>query len=236
MKLFLSCEHGGNHVPNEYQHLFINVNNILKTHRGYDKGALELYNALNKCGVHFSIFSETTRLLVDINRSLHRRTLFSEYSKHLSADVKKEVLNHYYYPFRNSFFEEALRVVDGGEDIFHVSVHAFTPVLNGIERRADIGLLYNPSHGIERKLAIIWKKELQKVFPNFVIRYNYPYLGKTDGHVAPLRRALGKNYAGIEFELNSKHSGNIKVIGGIVLTYKKIIEDGLFLGTPKKIQ
>lgn len=229
MKLFLSCEHGGNQVPEAYQYLFFNAEEVLKTHRGFDDGALGLFNALKLTGIDFSISNETTRLLVDLNRSLHRRSLFSEFSNTLSKKKKKEVLDEYYFPFRNSFFEEALKTVNGCEDIFHVSVHAFTPELNGVVRDADIGLLYNPSHGIEKKMAMLWKEELKKVFPQFVIRYNYPYLGKTDGHVAPLRKFFGKHYAGIEFELNSKHAGNIQVIDGIVLTYRNIVKDHIIL-------
>lgn len=231
-KLFLSCEHGGNQIPPIYQHLFRNAGNLLNTHRGFDNGALELYNALKNKGVYFSIFSETSRLLVDLNRSLHRRSLFSEFTKKLDSSVKTEILNNYYYPFRDAFFNEAKNVVEKNDNIFHVSVHAFTPVLNGVVRKADIGLLYNPAHGFEKRIAIMWKMELEKAFPDFVIRYNYPYLGKTDGHVAPLRKAFGSRYAGLEFELNSKHAGNMEVINGIVLTYKKITDNDLFLGTP----
>ncbi len=231
-KLFLSCEHGGNQIPSLYQHHFRNAGDLLNTHRGFDNGALELFNELKSTGVHFSIYSETSRLLVDLNRSLHKRSLFSEFTKTLDKSIKTEILNSYYFPFRNAFLSEAKKVVENNDCIFHVSVHAFTPVLNGVVRKADIGLLYNPAHGIEKSIAVKWKSELEKVFPGFVIRFNYPYLGKTDGHVAPLRKAFGNRYLGLEFELNSKHAGNFEVIKGIVLTYKKITDNDLFLGTP----
>jgi predicted N-formylglutamate amidohydrolase len=232
MKLFLSCEHGGNEIPAHYRHLFTQAEAVLETHRGFDRGALALYQALEATGVHFALASQTTRLLVDLNRSLFRRSLFSEYTKILNIHEKEKVLNDHYYPFRNAFFNEAKRVVAGGDTLFHVSVHAFTPVLNGIERRADIGLLYNPAHGSEKAVAKSWKQALQTVFPDFIIRFNYPYLGKTDGHVAPLRKAFGNRYSGIELELNSKHAGNLAVINGIVLTYQKLIHDEFSLGTP----
>jgi len=225
MTLFLSCEHGGNKIPVSYRHLFTQAGTALETHRGFDRGALELFQALEATGVYFALASQTSRLLVDLNRSLYRRSLFSEYSKVLDIAEKERVLNDHYYPFRRAFYNEAKKVVEGGDTIFHVSVHAFTPVLNGIERRADIGLLYNPSHGSEKEVAKSWKQALQSVFPGFIIRFNYPYLGKTDGHVAPLRKAFGSRYSGIELELNSKHAGNQAVIEGIVLTYQKLIHD-----------
>jgi predicted N-formylglutamate amidohydrolase len=235
MKCFLSCEHGGNQVPDQYQALFEGAQTVLDSHRGYDKGALELFEALRLAGVHYNVFSTTTRLLVDLNRSLHRRSLFSEYTRNLSNTEKQLILEHYYYPFRNAFMHEALSVVRQDESVFHVSVHSFTPVLNGEARNADIGLLYNPGHGIEKLIAISWKERLQKLLPRFVIRYNYPYLGKTDGHVASLRKALGNQYAGIEFELNNKHAGNNEVYNAIALTYKEILADDLFVGTFKTL-
>ena len=235
MKCFLSCEHGGNQVPQYYSALFEGAQTVLDSHRGYDKGALELFMALKAVGVHYTIYSETSRLLVDLNRSLHRRSLFSEYSSNLSNTDKQLILERYYYPFRNAFMQKALSVARQGELIFHVSVHSFTPVMKGEVRKADIGLLYNPGHGIEKFIARQWKEQLQKRLPGFVIRYNYPYLGKTDGHVAPLRKALGNQYAGIEFELNNKHAGNQEIYNAIALTYKEIIADDLSVGTFKTI-
>jgi len=33
-----------------------------------------------------------------------------------------------------------------------------------------------------------WRHTLKNIFPKLKIRYNYPFLGKPDGHVAPLRK------------------------------------------------
>ena len=38
----LSCEHGGNIVPDEFSELFRNASDVLESHRGLDPGALEL--------------------------------------------------------------------------------------------------------------------------------------------------------------------------------------------------
>jgi predicted N-formylglutamate amidohydrolase len=228
MKLFLSCEHGGNLVPKQYANLFLKSTDILNTHRGWDIGALELFNVLNRYIIHYSIYSETTRLLVDLNRSLHKRTLFSEFSKHLNGNEKQQVLAHYYHPFRDSFITKAREVANSQEHIFHISVHSFTPVLNGETRNADIGLLYNPKHGREQHIAKLWKEELNKVLPEFKIRFNYPYLGKTDGFVALLRKELGPIYSGIELELNNKHSYNNQVNEAISESYKSLVSRLLF--------
>ena len=42
MRIVLTCEHGGNDIPETYKKLFPN-DDLLKTHRGYDIGALDLF-------------------------------------------------------------------------------------------------------------------------------------------------------------------------------------------------
>ncbi len=223
-KLFLSCEHGGHQIPDRYQHLFANSGDILETHRGWDIGALELFHAMNQLSIHFAIYNQVSRLLVDFNRSLHRRSLFSAFTKGLSVEEKQRILYTFYLPFRSVFAEKITEVVDKNQEVFHVSVHSFTPILNGEVRNADIGLLYNPSHSREKEIALQWKTILNKTFPQLRVRFNYPYLGKSDGHVAPLRQQFGNAYAGIELEMNNKHAGSIEVINAIVLSYIALTE------------
>lgn len=222
MKFFLSCEHGGNQIPKEYVSLFKDADTLLASHRGWDPGALDLFRAMHSENTSFSIYSETSRLLVDLNRSLHRRSLFSELTKGLSKEEKTQILNEYYHPFRNAFGQAAEDVVSKGDKIFHVSVHSFTPELNGVVRTADIGLLYHPAHNDEKQWAKRWKSELEKEFPNFRIRFNYPYLGKTDGHVANLRKRFGNSYSGIELEMNNKYANDPVVIKNIAKSYHRI--------------
>jgi predicted N-formylglutamate amidohydrolase len=220
MKFVLSCEHGGNQVPAQYDFLFKNKEDVLNSHRGWDPGALDLFHAMHINKVSYSIYSETTRLLVDLNRSLYRRTLFSEFSGSLNATAREQVLKEYYFPFRKDFEDALDSLTANGEEVFHVSVHSFTPVLNGDERNAEIGILYNPEHNREKEIARLWKHILLKKLPEFRIRFNYPYLGKTDGHVAALRKRYGKFYAGIEFELCNKFRNDLVVYQEIVESYQ----------------
>ncbi|HLW07246.1 MAG TPA: N-formylglutamate amidohydrolase [Marinilabiliaceae bacterium] len=222
MKFFLSCEHGDNQIPKEYASLFKDAESLLASHRGWDPGALELFKTMHSENTFFSIYSEISRLLVDLNRSLHRRSLFSELTKGLSKKEKEQILNQFYYPFRNAFGQAAQKVVSNRDKIFHVSVHSFTPELNGVVRTADIGLLYHPAHNDEKQWAKRWKSELEKEFPHFRIRFNYPYLGKIDGYVANLRKRFGNSYSGIELEMNNKYANNQTVIDSIAKAYHRI--------------
>ena len=223
MKLFLSCEHGGNQVPLKYSYLFKDKRTLLNTHRGFDKGALKLFNTLQKIDdVEFSISNKITRLLVDFNRSLFRPTIFSEYTKHLESSQKKELLEKYYFPYRQNFHNKVNEVISQGDKVFHISVHAFAPEVDGKIRNTDIGILFDPKHSIERYMALFWRRTLKCIFPNLVIRYNSPFSGKPDGHVAPLRKEFGEKYVGFELELNSKHTGNLDIFYGIKKSVEKL--------------
>ena len=79
MKLVLTCEHGGNQVPQAYRHLFRGAQDMLNSHRGWDPGALDLYEALlPQADAGWS--ATVTRLLVELNRR-RASELFSEYSR-----------------------------------------------------------------------------------------------------------------------------------------------------------
>jgi len=205
-KYLLSCEHGGNQIPPQYAPFFHGAQEILKTHRGYDLGALELFSSFKNDQITYSQHATVSRLLVDLNRSLHRRSLLSEFTKPLPPVVRKEILDGYYHPFRLQFAREVEALWSQQEKVVHVSVHSFTPVLSGEVRHTDFGILYHPGRPLEAAFAKIWKDEIKKQIPGFRTRFNYPYLGKTDGHVAYFRKLEVDKYVGLEFEMNQKYA------------------------------
>lgn len=207
MKLILTCEHAFNTIPQEYQDLFSNAQEILESHRGYDPGALDLFNELKDLA-DFSFFQETGRLLVEVNRSKGHSNLFSEFTKNLSKTSKTKLLDEYYFPYRNSVEKQISSLIQKGEKLVHFSVHTFTPNLYEEIRNTDIGLLYDPSRSGEKKFCINFKRNLKDQDPELKIRFNYPYLGKADGFTTYLRKRFPENYMGIELEINQKFVNN----------------------------
>lgn len=203
MKLVLTCEHAGNKIPAQYQQLFSPHRDLLDSHRGYDPGAFDLFRDLSSIA-DFKKFQLESRLLVELNRSLHHPQLFSEISKKLSSEEKEHILQKYYFPYRNKVTEQIQHYIEDGEQVFHLSVHSFTPVLEGAVRNADIGLLYDPGRPGEKALCRLLKQNLQDLQPDLHIRFNYPYLGTADGFTTFLRQKFQKNYLGVELEVNQK--------------------------------
>ena len=209
MKLVLTCEHAGNFIPEEYR-IFFAEKKVLQTHRGYDPGALDLFENLAPLA-DFQNHNLVSRLLVEVNRSLHHKDLFSEFSGSLSEKQKKGILNSIFLPYRNSVEDAIKNFIAEKEEVLHLSVHSFTPVLDEQVRNADIGLLYDPSRVQEKMLAQRIKKGLIEKNPNYRIRYNYPYLGISDGFTTYLRKIFPEHYSGIELEINQKFVTNNKM-------------------------
>jgi len=220
----LSCEHGGNEIPNKYKMLFEKAGNELESHRGYDIGALKLYELLDLRYVSYSQCATVSRLLVDVNRSLYRRTLFSEFTKPLSKNEKQSILDTYYYGFRLPFERKISRLWKQNKTVLHLSVHSFTPNLNGEKRQTDFGILYNPERTKEKRFAKIWKKQLNEKLPHCRVRFNYPFRGKPDGHVRYFRDKEEKKYLGIEFEMNQKYADDLALMQQIATSFEQAVE------------
>ncbi|OKL41611.1 N-formylglutamate amidohydrolase [Pontibacter flavimaris] len=204
LKILITCEHGGNEIPMAYAGLFTTEQELLQSHRGFDKGALELFKELKDLADK-TFYSTTSRLLVELNRSLHHKSLFSDISRYLPEKEKELILKEHYQPYRERVEELIYDLTMVGHQVLHISVHSFTPVLNGEERQADIGLLYDPRRQREREFCRAWKKALKEQRPELVVRFNYPYLGIADGFPTYLRRKFTEEqYAGIELEVNQK--------------------------------
>lgn len=204
-EIIISCEHAGNKIPAEYSHLFPEADDVLSSHRGWDPGALRLARDIaNHLNTPFFTF-EISRLLIEINRSVGHRSLFSEYSSNLPEADKNRLLNFFYLPYRNSVEEKIKELNRSGKMIIHIGVHTFTPVFKNSTRSCDIGLLYDPARGYEKRYCNLLKKSLKQNLPHFKILSNQPYKGADDGLTTYLRNQINEtHYLGIELEVNQR--------------------------------
>ena len=200
--LLVTCEHGGRNVPARYRALFAGQDALLRTHRGFDAGSLAMARDLADGLGAPLVSSTTTRLLVDLNRSMGHPRLFSEVTRGLPPAERERILDEHYRPYRRQVEE---RVATQRRPVVHVSSHSFTPVLDGEVRNADIGLLYDPRRARERALAARWKAAILERQPGLRVRFNYPYAGRADGLTSAMRRRFpDARYAGIELEINQR--------------------------------
>ena len=201
--MVISCEHGGNRVPQPWAAHFHDATEILATHRGYDPGTLRLGRQLARAAGAPLVASTVSRLLVDLNRSIGHRRLFSTWSMRASDVDRRVILRRWYVPHRAGVQRLVADGVASGEFVLHVSVHSFTPTWDGIDRGVDIGWLYDPRREAEREFCAGWQQRLRSREALLRCRKNQPYRGVADGLTTHLRRRFpGDAYAGIELEVS----------------------------------
>jgi predicted N-formylglutamate amidohydrolase len=202
--LLISCEHGGHKIPKLYvSQLDEETKALLATHRGWDQGALGLAKQVSKAENAPMFFTEISRLLIDCNRSITHPSVYGPSFRDASPEVKEQIANDYYHPYRESIVDAIDRLHRKNLKVLHCAFHSFTSVLNGEERNAEFGLLYDPSRSSEMQWAdTIMETLKEQEFP-WRARRNYPYLGKSDGFTRFLRSQFSpKIYAGFEMEFN----------------------------------
>ncbi|MDO8340808.1 MAG: N-formylglutamate amidohydrolase [Candidatus Woesebacteria bacterium] len=203
--LVITCEHGGHEVPAAYAPLFVGHEALLQTHRGWDPGAMELARQMAQAFDAPLFAATTTRLLIDLNRSMGHRQLHSEATRSLALATRRDIAALHYRPHRDEVESEVARLIAAGRRVVHVASHSFTPELNGVVRRADVAWLYDPRRAGETALAAQWQSALRQRRPELKLRRNYPYEGKGDGLTSLLRKRYApEQYVGIELEVNQR--------------------------------
>ncbi|EFL50403.1 N-formylglutamate amidohydrolase [Solidesulfovibrio fructosivorans JJ]] len=191
-------------MPPEYAPLFAHWRDLLVSHRGFDAGALVTAGAL-AAACDAPLFAATTsRLVVDLNRSVGHPGLFSEITKPLPAAVKKNILAAHYRPHREAVTAAVAGLRAQGKTVLHIASHSFTPRLAGVTRHCDVAFLYDPKRPVEKTFCLNWRRKLALLAPNLLLRRNYPYRGAADGLTTALRRRFGEGYLGVELEVNQR--------------------------------
>lgn len=205
VSIVLTCEHAGNQVPAPLRLLFLNADDVLSSHRGWDPGALPLARRFaSHCGVPLAS-TQVSRLVVEPNRSLWHKRLFSEYMAAVDETTRHDLINRYWTPHRRTVEKRIADTIQGGQMVIHLSVHTFTQYFGEEVRTTDIGLLYDPRRLPERSFCTLWREELQQLDPAWIVRRNNPYKGSSDGFTTSLRKLFpADEYLGIELEVCQK--------------------------------
>lgn len=195
-RVIITCEHGGNQIPTSYRRLFRESKALLDSHRGYDPGSLTMATALADACRAPLVASTTSRLLIDLNRSIGHPQLFSAATRGTPTATRAQIVERHYQPYRAQVERLVGQAVSRGHRVIHISSHSFTPELDGKVRSADVGLLYHPGRRGEAEMCARWKESLAASAPELRVRRNYPYAGKGDGLTSRLRRNRTGNQPG----------------------------------------
>lgn len=207
MAYVISCEHGGYEVPEAHLPDFDSphAQRSLRSHRGYDPGALVAARQI-AAALHVPlIFSEVSRLVIELNRCETSDSLFSEFCKNLTDQARDRLIHEHYRPYRQRVFAAVEQSIHDDELAVHISVHSFVPVFHGTRRALDVGILFDPSREPEATFAEGWIERLKLIDPALRVLPNSPYAGIDDGLTTTCRgKYPAANYVGIEVEINSR--------------------------------
>jgi predicted N-formylglutamate amidohydrolase len=214
--LVLTCEHASAAVPPEYRHLGLSPD-VLLDHIGWDIGAGRLTVELNRLLGVPAVMSAASRLLVDCNRDLTDADLIPATSHGiaipgnaaLDTHERRRRVERFYDPY-HAAVDAAL---DGAPRALLLSIHSFTPELNGAARPFDAGVLYDAYDDEAESLAARLRTA------GLSVRMNEPY-SALDGLIFSARshgRRHGICY--LELEVNN---GRLRCDADIERTARQI--------------
>ncbi len=207
LRLVLTCEHADHRIPRAYASLFAGAGDVVRSHRGWDPGALSLARLMARRLEQPLLVTHWCRLLVEANRSPTNHRIWSRYTKGLPVEEREKILARYWRPHRQEVERAVAAALERGERVVHVAVHSFTPVMDGVVRNADVGLLFDSRRKHESAFARRWAAILRSRDPALRVRFNYPYLGRADGLTTALRNHHpASRYLGFELEVNQARS------------------------------
>lgn len=197
-------------MPPDLAPLFRGERAILATHRGFDAGALDVARGLaRRLAAELAaplVAGGTTRLVVDLNRSPHNRTIFSRFTRDLPLPARRALIARFHAPH---WARVERAVAQAARPVVHVGIHSFTPVLGDDVRDFELGLLYDPQRPRERRFADRMRAGLAVRAPEVRVRRNAPYRGTSDGLPTAFRHARRPgDYLGLEIELNQAVLGS----------------------------
>ncbi len=151
-----------------------------RCHLAIDIGAGALTEKLaDSLGVT-AVVQNYSRLVVDCNRQLMDPGAFLEYgdgilvpgNRNLHQAEKDLRASALYWPYHAAIEEQVERLRKSGPPPAFISIHSFTPVLNGISRAVQMGVLWDKDPGT----AEIFVEEFRAA--GYLTGDNEPYSGK----------------------------------------------------------
>lgn len=177
-KYVIVCDHASNLVPKSLGHLGLSKADLSK-HIAWDPGTEDIGRYVAKALDATAIFASYSRLVVDLNRGDDHPEIMRDTSDHvripgntgLTAAQKKQRMDTLFWPYHDRITRELKRFIDKGIAPVLISVHSFTPEMDGFKRPWHIGVLWNREEKIARQLV----KALRRNNPDLVIGENEPY-------------------------------------------------------------
>ena len=199
--LILVCDHASRRIPVSLGDLGVDPA-VRRCHLAWDIGAGELTRRLAASLGATTVLQQYSRMVVDCNRQLLDPGAFLEFgdgvviagNRNLDAAKKQRRADEIYWPYHQVITNEIKRLSRNGVDPSFISIHSFTPVMNGVFRPWQIGVLWDTDQRISAPLI----RDLRGL--EFKVGDNEPYSGRApqDFTIDHHAEAAGLPHVGIE--------------------------------------
>lgn len=198
------CEHAGRAIPARLGQLGL-PERELERHIAWDIGAADVSRTIAETLGCPLILQPYCRLVIDCNRPVRAADSIPEISDHtvvpgnldLNGTQRNARIEHIYTPFHNCIDGLISRLLP----TLLISIHSFTPNMNGLDRPWDIGLLFKK----DRTTGPSLKRALYKRRPGLSIAFNQPYsLDYESDHTVPVH-GEARGLSNVLIEIRNDH-------------------------------
>ena len=178
--ILLVCDHASCRLPIALGNLGLDPF-ARRCHLAIDIGAGPLTEQLAASLGATAVLARYSRLVVDLNRQLMDASAFLEFgdgilisgNRNLGQADKDSRADVFYWPYHKAVDEQVQRLRNLGPPPAFISVHSFTPVMNGKNRPWQIGVLWDK----DTRLRDIFIADFSAA--GYVVGDNEPYSGKS---------------------------------------------------------
>lgn len=175
--VMVCCDHAGRHIPAPLGDLGVEAG-AMETHIACDIGARQVSEMLARRFDAPLLLANYSRLVIDLNRHLDDPTLIPEVSDGvaipgnagLSSAQRRRRIEQWFRPYHQRYGEMVGRLQARFARPLIVSVHSFTPRLQGARRPWDFGVLWEHQRRVAQSLIANLRRN-----PGLRIGSNQPY-------------------------------------------------------------
>lgn len=176
--VLIVCDHASNRVPKALNNVGLSKADLEK-HIAWDPGTENIGRYMSEKLDAAAFFATYSRIVVDVNRGERSPECMREVSDHvqvpgnkgLSAAQKRQRLDEIFWPYHRALTGQIKNYLKKGIVPVIVSLHSFTPEMDGFKRPWHIGVLWNKEEEIARRVV----ENLRAQNPGMVVGENEPY-------------------------------------------------------------
>lgn len=198
----LFCDHAGRAVPQRLGHLGLPPE-AFEQHIAWDIGIADLGRQLSVLMDAPLLVANYSRLVIDCNRHIDDPTSIAQVSdgidiagnRTLTPEARQQRVMEIFRPYHDALTQLIEGKLAQGTVPVILSLHSFTPTMNGYQRPWQVGILWNEDARLPVPLMRRFAAE-----PGVTVGDNEPYSGR-DGHGYSMKvhaEGLGLAHALIE--------------------------------------